>query len=67
MSLEVPAKRLRTRKEDEPGREKQTSPLEVERREKEGGFRGSKSERGRKLRQVERTESYKGKWWKHRG
>ncbi len=67
MSLEVPAKRLRTRKADEVGREKQTSPLEVERREKDGDLRGSKSERGRKLLQVARAESYRGKRWKHRG
>ena len=63
MILEVLAKRLHTRKEDELGREKQNSPLEVERREKEGAVdaAGSKSEWERAtLRQAPRPESYKG-------
>jgi hypothetical protein len=64
MSLEVLAKRLHTRKEDELGREKQKSPLELERRDKDCdvAVQGSKSERERDtLRQFPAPESYKGK------
>lgn len=55
--LEVPAKRLQTRKEEAFGREKQTRPEEMESKEEEGA-QDSEGGRGRdRLRQVLRIVS----------
>lgn len=52
------AKKLQTINEDELGREKQSSPLEMESRETDPAAQGSNSERERaKLRHAPRGES----------